>query len=218
MPFTRDRLAAVVTPLLVFFGGGLGFVLLLREVDPTQGGLVGLVQRLRHDYTILGSGALRFGNIVITMLMPQRSILMGMPLVIAVWVLWWQAMGDGGEAEGRRAHRLLAGAGAITGLLPLVHAHAFAVTLAVAAVVAIASRGLAAWRWFFAFAMGLAAPQLVWLAAGSSLQAGTFVAWHFGWDRGHRPPVGFWFDNLGLFIPLLVVGLASGWRDGGGTA
>jgi hypothetical protein len=137
-----------------------------------------------------------------------------MPLVIAVWVLWWQAMGDGGEAEGRRAHRLLAGAGAITGLLPLVHAHAFAVTLAVAAVVAIASRGLAAWRWFFAFAMGLAAPQLLWLAAGSSLQAGTFVAWHFGWDRGHRPPVGFWFDNLGLFIPLLVVGLVWGSREG----
>lgn len=212
--FTRDRLAGVVTPLLVFFGGGFGFALLLRDVDPTQGGLVALLQRLRHDYTILGSGGLRFGNIVVTMLMPQRSILMGMPLVVAVWALWWQAMGDGGEAEGRRARRLLAGAGAITGLLPLVHAHAFAVTVAVAAVVAVASRRLTEWRWFFVFALGLAAPQLAWLAAGSSLQAGTFVAWHVGWDRGNRHPVAFWLDNLGLFIPLLIVGLAWGWRRG----
>src|SRR5688572_15476961 len=31
---TRDRLAAVLTPFLILFSGGFGFVLLLREVDP----------------------------------------------------------------------------------------------------------------------------------------------------------------------------------------
>ncbi len=214
---TRDRLAAVATPLLVFFSGGLGFVLLFREVDPTRGGLVGLLQRMWHDYTILGTGELRWGNILITMLLPQRSILMGMPLVLVVWVLWWQAVGredPGGEVDTRRVRRLLAGAGAITGLLPLVHTHAFAVTMAVAAVVAIASRRFRDWGSFFIPALALSVPQLAWLARGASLQTGRFLAWHLGWDRGTREPLGFWFDNLGFFIPLLVVALVSGWRGG----
>jgi hypothetical protein len=214
---TRDRLAALATPLLVFFSGGLGFVLLFREVDPTRGGLAGLLQRMWHDYTILGTGELRWGNILITMLLPQRSILMGMPLVLVVWVLWWQAVGredSSGDVDTPRVRRLLAGAGAITGLMPLVHTHAFAVTIAVAAVVAIASRRFRDWGSFFIPALALSVPQLAWLARGTSLQTGRFLAWHVGWDRGTREPLGFWFDNLGFFIPLLIVALVSGWRGG----
>ena len=214
---TRDRLAAVATPFLIFFSGGVGFVLLFSEVDPARGGLVGLLQRMWHDYTILATGELRWGNILITMLLPQRSILMGMPLVLAVWVLWWQAVGredPAGETDTRRVRRLLAGAGAITGLMPLVHAHAFAVTVAVAAVVAIASRRFRDWGSFFVPALALSIPQLAWLARGSALQTGRFLAWHLGWDHGTREPLGFWFDNLGFFIPLLIVALVWGWRDG----
>src|SRR5687768_5278329 len=87
---TRDRIAAVLTPLLVFLSGGLGFLRLASDVDPTKGGLVGLLSRLGHDYTILSAGGLRWGNLFVTMLLPQRSILFGMPLVLVVWTLWWQ--------------------------------------------------------------------------------------------------------------------------------
>jgi hypothetical protein len=210
---TRDRLAAVIAPALVLFSGGFGFRLLLRDVDPSRGGLVGLLPRMWHDYTILGSGELRWGNVFITMLLPQRSILMGMPLVLAVWVLWWQAVGQD-EVDTRRARRLLAGAGAITGLMPLVHAHAFVVTMAVAVVVAVLGRRLRDWGSFFIPALALSIPQLAWLAVGTSLQTGRFLAWHLGWDRGTRDPLWFWLDNLGLFIPLLIVALAWGARAG----
>jgi len=225
---TRDRLAAVVAPLLVFFSGGFGFLLLFRDVDPEQGGLMALLGRMSHDYTILGTGELRWGNLVITMLMTQRSILMGMPLVVAVWILWWQASAIGGgqdidpgrtdaapEADDRhRTRRLLAGAGAITGLLPLAHAHAFLVTMAVAAMVSLATRRFADWRSFFVPALVLSLPQIAWLAAGSALDTGRFVDFHLGWDRGQRPLVPFWTYNLGLFIPLLVVALFRGTREG----
>ena len=208
---TRDRLAAVITPMLVFLSGGLGFWLLLRDVDPTQGGLVGLLGRLRHDYTILATGQLRWGNLVTTMLLPQRSILLGMPLVVAVWTLWWQAVGRD-DVEPARARRLMAGAGAITGLLPLVHAHALAVTLAVAAVSALLVPRRE-WLVYLAGALALAAPQVLWMARGSALQAGEFVGWQLGWDRGARRLLPFWIDNLGLFIPLLVIAVAWGTRD-----
>ena len=210
---TRDRLAAVATPLLVLLSGGFGFRLLARDVDPTQGGLVGLLPRMWHDYTILGTGELRWGNVIVTMLLPQRAILMGMPLVIAVWALWSQALAEPATEEGtRRGRRLLAGAGMITGLLPLVHAHAFAVTIAVALAIAILGRRLREWRFFFAPAFALSLPQIAWLAVGSGLHAGQFLDWQVGWDRGTRNPFWFWLDNLGLFIPLLVVALLRGWR------
>jgi hypothetical protein len=214
---TRDRLAAVITAFLIFFSGGFGFRLLLRDTDATAGGLVGLLRHLRHDYTILATGELRWGNVFITMLMPQRSILMGMPLVLAVWVLWWQALGpEAADQEGdrRRIRRLLAGAGAMTGLMPLVHSHAFAVTMAVAVVVAVAGGRMRDWGSFFFPALALSIPQILWIAVGHSLQAGRFLAWHLGWDRGPRDPLWFWLDNLGLYIPLLIVALVWGWRGG----
>ena len=96
--------------------------------------------------------------------------------------------------------------------MPLVDAHAFAVTMAVAAVVAIWSRRFRDWRSFFIPALALSIPQIAWLARGAALQTGRFVAWRLGWDRGTRAPLGFWLDNLGLFIPLLIVALIWGWR------
>jgi len=86
--------------------------------------------------------------------------------------------------------------------------------MAVAVVLALVTRRFRNWQRFFAPALAVSVPQLVWLAAGSSLQTGIFVDWHLGWDRGNRPLLGFWLDNLGLFIPLLVVALVWGWRDG----
>ena len=205
---TRDRLAAAATPLLVFLSGGLGFRLLARDVNPLTGGLLGLLPKLTHDYTILPSGELRWGNLVITMLMTQRSILLGMPIVVAVWTLWWQALRE--DQDPVRGRRMMAGAGVLTGLLPLVHSHAFAVTVAVAIALALLTRQVRSFAASLGVALALALPQLVWLMSDTALQTGKFVAWHLGWDRGTRAPTVFWLDNLGLFIPLLVVGLVWG--------
>ena len=209
---TRDRLAAVATPVLVFFSGGLGFRFLARDVDPGAGGLVGLLSGLTHDYTIQMTGHLRWGNLVITMLMPQRSILLGMPLVVAVWTLWWQALRE--DQEPARERRMMTGAGVITGLLPLVHSHAFAVTLAVGGALVLLTRRLRGWAAYFAAAVIVAAPQVAWFLSDSALQTKRFLAWHIGWDRGTQGPLAFWLDNLGLFIPLLVLGLAWGLSAG----
>jgi hypothetical protein len=134
-----------------------------------------------------------------------------MPLVIAVWTLWWQAMDE--TVDPPRARRMLAGAGAITGLLPLVHAHALVTTLAVAATLALLTRRARDWAFFFVPALALALPQVLWIARGSALQTGRFLAWHLGWDRGSRSPLLFWLDNLGLVLPLLLVALIWGWTD-----
>ena len=205
---TADPLAALLAPLLVLASGGLGFLILLDDVDPMGGGVVGLLRHLRHDYTILPQGPLRWGNLVVTMLIPQRSFLLGMPLFLLVATLWWQAVTDADRARARR--RLLA-AGVITGLMPLAHAHAFAVAMAVSAALALLFPDARGWAPAIGAAVVLALPQLLLIARGSSTGTGHFLGWQVGWDRGEQGLLRFWWLNLGLFLPLLLLALAWRW-------
>jgi len=113
----------------------------------------------------------------------------------------------------------MAAAGAIAGLLPLVHAHSFVVVMVVGAGVALLT-GLKDWRaWavFFAVAVLVAAPQMWWATHGSSVRASDFFGWHFGWDHGEENILRFWFKNTGLLIPLVVAALLWRERAGGAT-
>lgn len=211
----RDRLAALVSPVLFLLNGGMGWTLLFADVNPREGGLVAVLARLSHNYTILPTGELRWGNVVTTLLVPQRTLLLGLPLALAAATLWWQALGEGEGDPGRdeaRARRRMAGAGVIAGMLPLVHGHSFAVLMGAAAGLALLFPRRT-WAWFFAPALILSVPQVLWMAAGSALRAGRFLGWHVGWDHGEENAVLFWLRNTGVFIPLLLAAFV--WRRDG---
>jgi hypothetical protein len=214
LQLARDALAAIVAPVLFLLNGGMGWTLLFRDANPEQGGLVGLLGHLSHNYTILATGELRWGNVVTTLLIPQRTLLLGLPLALAAATLWWKVLRrDPGRAEDEARARLrMAGAGVIAGLLPLVHGHSFAVVMAAGACLALLFPRRT-WVWFFGPAAALAVPQVLWMAAGSALRAGSFIGWHLGWDHGDHGIVAFWLRNTGLFIPLLLVAFV--WRSKG---
>jgi len=210
---TQRRLAALITPALFLFSGGMGWTLLFRDVRPEQEGLVALLGHLTHNYTILPNDELRWGNVVTTLLVPQRTLLMGLPLALGAVLQWWQALdGEAGGPSERAGRRRMAAAGVMAGMLPLVHGHSLAVVMASGACLALLFPRRT-WLYFFAPAAALALPQVLWMAAGTGLRASRFVGWHVGWDRGEQDPLTFWLWNTGLFIPLL--GLAFLWRSGG---
>ncbi len=213
---TRDRLAASISPLLFLLNGGMGWTMLFDDVNPREGGLVALLAHLPHNYTILPAGGLRWGNVMTTLLVPQRTLLLGLPLAVAAATLWWQALtGEEDRESGEaRARRRLAGAGVMAGLLPLAHGHSFAVVMAAGGCLALLFPRRA-WAWFFAPAVALALPQVIWMAAGSAVRARGFGGWHVGWDHGDENAGLFWLRNTGLFIPLLVAAFV--WRRDGGS-
>ncbi|MFN2498680.1 MAG: hypothetical protein ABR557_06290 [Pyrinomonadaceae bacterium] len=89
----RDRLAALLTPLLVFLNGGFGWILLwpaLQKYNIT-GELGG---SLPVSFTIIPETTWRWGNAVSTLLIPQRGFLLGLPLAVIVFTQWWLATGD----------------------------------------------------------------------------------------------------------------------------
>jgi hypothetical protein len=237
---TKDRIASVLAPLLLIFGGGFGWVVFFGDVAHRSDSLVQLLANPPRDYTLGSSDLWRWGNPLTTLLVPQRALLLGLPLAICVFTQWWLALQEEENsaetsverpsvsdspasaarprthAEVGRCHanrsgiRRMLGAGIMAGLLPLIHAHTFLVVIAVAGCLALLFWRPLFWAVFFATAVGVAAPELVWLAGGS-MKAGAFFAWHLGWESGTHNVIWFWFVNTGAFIPLLAAALL--WSD-----
>ena len=96
----RDRLAAVITPLLVLLSGGFGWVLLADQAwQKTDDGLYGLLQNLPNSFTVIPNTTWRWGNAISTLLIPQRGFLLGLPLAVIVFTQWWLAGNNGRKVE-----------------------------------------------------------------------------------------------------------------------
>ena len=281
---TGDRVAALITPALVLLNGGFGFWQFLRDSAASGRGVFASLNNLTSYYTMFGD-TYKWGNAVAMMLVPQRGLLLGFPLAIIVFTLWWQVTGKAkvnrqkakGEAretgqqkgkkkkKGKREAKVLTqqtesaaapsasspsspsafyllpfalprafpkffAAGVVAGLLPLVHAHSFVVLMVTGACLAILTSVRSVWReedeeggargwllprwrgWavFFAAAIVVAVPQMLWATYKSDVQAASFFGWQFGWDRGTQSVIPFWLKNTGVFIPLLVAAIL--WR------
>jgi hypothetical protein len=140
---TRSRLAGFLAPLLVLFGGGLGWAQIFQDVHESEHGLLPLLASLPHSYTIMDvGGILRWGNSLTTLFAPQRSILFGMPLAIVIFCQWWLAVGDDSQPPTESASqpngtRRMLSSGIFAGLMPLLHAHTFLVVMGVGACLAL---------------------------------------------------------------------------------
>ena len=234
----RNRTAALLTPVLVILNGGFGWAMLFSEVNQSEGGVFQVLRHLSHSYTILPEVALgwRWGNAVTSLLVPQRGFLLGIPLAAIVFTQWWAAARDdetGGKGEPEkkspkkgsksakleanlpvapsprlRVSRRMLAAGAVAGLLPLIHAHSFIAVMMVGAFLALINlRRWREWFLFFLVASIIAIPQLLWSTHGTAVSTRAFLAWQFGWDRSDENFFWFWFKNTGLFIPLLITAL-----------
>ena len=217
----RDKLAAVITPLIVILSGGLGWVLLFEQAAANEGGLLGALLNLSPSYTVIPATTWRWGNTISALLVPQRGFLLGLPLAVIAFTQWWLATEKVEPKAEKTKHkrkapkepepgrfplsqRRMIAAGVAAGLLPLVHAHSFIVVMGMGACLALLFVRWRDWLTFFLVASAIAAPQLLWSTWNSAVNAGTFFAWELGWDRGQENPIWFWFKNTGFFIPLIL--------------
>jgi hypothetical protein len=89
----RDRLAAMLTPLLVFLNGGFGWILLWPALQ-AHSSSGELLRSLPVSFTVIPETTWRWGNAVSALLIPQRGFLLGLPLAVIVFTQWWLATGD----------------------------------------------------------------------------------------------------------------------------
>jgi len=224
----RDKLAALITPLIVLLNGGMGWTLLFDKAGTNDRGLFGVLTDLPPSFTVIPETTWRWGNAISALLIPQRGFLMGLPLAVIAFTQWWLTIDKqrptANVAQGKKTRaserqkietstrfplntRRMIGAGVAAGLLPLVHAHSFVVVMGMAACLALIHIRWREWFAFFAVASVIAIPQLLWSTLHSSVDAGSFFAWEVGWDHGKENPIWFWFKNTGIFIPLIFAAI-----------
>ncbi len=229
----RNRMAAILTPVLVLLNGGFGWVMLFSDVNKTERGVFDVLRHIPHSYTILPDvpQGWRWGNAITSLLVTQRGFLLGIPLAVIVFTQWWSGMnkseGKGQRQKGKSKKsslsaspsaltlfpfapdfRCMLAAGGIAGLLPLIHAHSFIVVMGMAGCLALINlRHWRRWLIFFTVATLIAAPQMLWSTHGSAVSTRAFIARQVGWDNAGENFFWFWFKNTGVFIPLLIAAL-----------
>ena len=195
---TGSRALGRAAAALTLLSGGFGFLALTSTQAVTSWWAGG------PDLTINDSGT-RYANFVITLFIPQRSILFGWPLLFFALALLVESFRKE-EGSAPPPPRLWLRAGLIGSILPLVHSHSFVVLGFCALFFAVRADMTRAW----AFARGLlplAVPAILFMATRNSLSTGTFFAWQPGFDGGGAQPLRYWLMNAGLFVPLALFGI-----------
>jgi hypothetical protein len=206
----RPSIATLGT-FLFLFGAGLGWIVTAGTLDQTKD-LIRTLFDLPWDEKAVGELHIRFFNPYLAFLMSQRAYLYGLPLAMLMITLLVAA------ARRRDVKRFVL-AGVVGGLLPLSH---LPTLLAMAIAVPFLALFLARrpwedprrsipWTGWIAFGLvwiAVAMPQLLSQLGGG---AGALSAFRFqlGWVAPPDPWWWFWIKNLGLFIPLALIGLAA---------
>ncbi|HEX4102208.1 MAG TPA: hypothetical protein VHY21_16980 [Pseudonocardiaceae bacterium] len=209
------HIGAAVTGLVLFLAVGSAAGLHLAYDDWQHSGrsLLAFLSDLPRDYTVLSNENGNVTNLVANALLPQRSMLFGLGVALAVLILLHTARHTGDR-------RYLLVGGVLVGLLPTAHPHSFLVCGAVLGALTVeAALRLRRPPWGHlasaCIALALAAPQLAWqqLANGG----GTGGRLRLGWMQSPGESIwGFWWTNFGLmgifFVVLPFLLLRREWR------
>lgn len=200
--YTASRSAAIITCLLFLFGGAtFGFIRLPQDITQHRDGVIHFFLNLpARDYSGVGTDeqGFHFLNPITSLLLPQRAMLFGIPLVLCVLILIHPTVITRPYAP--------AIAGAMAGMLPLFHAHAcIALTTAIVALF-IASPHKKRFGWFILPALLIGIPELLFYLGGEG-ERGSFFRYSPGWMAGMRNHFLYWIQNTGLYIPVSLIAL-----------
>ncbi|MBK9528203.1 MAG: hypothetical protein IPO41_07755 [Acidobacteria bacterium] len=230
---TGSKLAGRIAPALLFFSGGLGFAWAFKDMSEHAKGISDFIANLPRDYTI--SDKFRWGNTMVVLFMTQRSLLLGMPLVVLVLGGLCQIfngqtdleIAEKVEKKGGlpipdliRDNSVAIAVGLLAGMLPLIHLHSLAALFIVTAFL-FAFR-IDKWKSWLIFGIAtavVAVPFLAWAMAGSASETSKFFEFFFGWDK--KPDesfVWFWIKNTGILFPMIALGLWLFYKDKTATA
>ena len=206
--------ATALSFVLLFLNGGLGFCYVLDQagLDPSR--LISCLNDFYKAPANLVDKNIRWVNVIVDMMLPQRTLLAGWMMVIpALWML--QEAVSSGE---RKWFWLL---GAWGGAMPMIHTHSFlalglisagvmAYTLAEEKNPAKKRRLLAGFLCYGGLAVLLAAPQLLTWSVPQTVKGGS-LRFQFNWVNWNGGGLidgyfWFWIKNVGPVYLFLLPG------------
>lgn len=204
---TESTLAAIFAPILFFFNGGIGFWYFLQNNKGKS--LLKAFLNLSKDYTHIFEENMHFTNTISGFFPTERSLLFGLPIFLIVLLFLFH------ERKRQSVTPAILLSGALFGLLPLTHTHAFLILGAVigwyAMLDVFISKGRRSKKWLGFFLVGgfLALPQLLAIFPQVSEAQGSFIRFYWGWmKKPEEQWLLYWFKTVGpifLLVPLALV-------------
>ena len=198
---TKKQATGAIAVAVFMLSGGLGWIYLVPGQTifriPERG-----VRELTQSY----EANIQWVNFVISEMVPQRGIAMGISLALSVFILWWMG-------EEKDDYRYFLGAGIMAGLVPFFHAHTFMVLIAVSGCLFLTNRKKY-WWYFFIPAGILALPQFAYFMPQVSGYGSGFMRWQPGWTAHVQKDnwIWFWVKNIGLMTILIPISWIDAWK------
>lgn len=206
----RSQRQSLVALSLFFLSAGMGFFGWVRDIiaDPS---LAQLLYPLK-EYSRFDQFQWYSGNVIVGMLLPQRSFLLGLTMAVWILVILFRLLG---VRDQRQYHLLSVMAGVGAGLLPIVHTHSFMAVVLISVLACFSQ--LHAWRsWiWFALPASLVSLMCVSIFIIGGIESSEFMRWSLGWTntKGVIGWLSQWWLQWGLMLPLALVGLGLTWKS-----
>lgn len=204
----REKGAAVLAFILFFLNGGLGIVHFFGEEYSFRNIFTGFYE----TPTNLIEKQIRWVNVLVDMMLPQRATLFGWAALFAALYLLFRAVF-------RRDRRGFLPAGILGGLLPMIHTHSFfalGLTAFAWLVYSLIRDGftrdfIRSWSAFGFTAVALAVPQLLIWTFQSVGGNESFLRLGFDWVNGGQENwLWFWLRNVGPIFVLTPLAFLFG--------
>jgi hypothetical protein len=202
----RSPKLAFLACTLFFTNGGLGF--LKFATDLAQDPNLEMLFLPPREYTWLTDFDIKWINIVSSELLPQRALLLGIPLGLMVLIALRRYVASGFAGVSRAK---LCALGALPAVLVITHMHSFlALVLLCGMLLLFDRRNYPQW---LIFAGASALPSVILFALlYSDTGAGGFIEWYPGWltnaaQKSELPLWVFLMLNWGIFLPIAAVSL-----------
>lgn len=197
-----------ILSILFLSNGGMGFIYFWKDYLASNLPLYKFLFRMKFEYAHLADYSIRWSNIIVDYLLPQRGFLIGLTMTVGITLGFWLL-----NNTSKRKHRqqLLKFLAVTIGLLPFFHIHSFLFLLCV-----FIALSFFWWREKFIslktiftsllITMLIAGPQLLWQF--SQTMGNGFLRLHIGWMKNEQESIIlFWFQNMGVTALLLISGL-----------
>ncbi|MEX1377918.1 MAG: hypothetical protein AB1Z23_10685 [Eubacteriales bacterium] len=197
--FTEKHSTASLALYMFFITGGLGFVYYFNND--------GMMHSLFNDYYMAPTNYpplnLRWVNVICDMLVPQRTFLIGLSVVVPILLLIKKSVD-------KKENLNMLFAGIMAASLPMIHTHSFLALGIICAGLLIGGflvydvpemKWLKKWGIFLIPVVVFAAPQLFfWIFT----QSQHFLRLHLDWVNNGEFWLWFWTKNIGITFLLIV--------------
>ncbi len=201
--YTSSSKRLLLATSLVFFSGGFGVIFIINKVIHSDSSIDSLLQT-GFEFTLNAKDHIHFGNFLFTEFIPQRAMLLGLPicLILSYLLVKWYRRDF---SDSKFWHLSLFGFA--FGCLPFIHLHSL-LTIAILLVTFFIFKPQNI-KSFIKMGLGSLIPLSLWYyfifrhsSNNNSLRV--FLGWYAGHDKVNL--FYFWFINLGLFLPIALYG------------